>query len=142
MNRRIGPRSVLLIAMPLAVARFVGAAFLGPGSALAFAAVCVASGATLGADMVILPAMFSVALTQAGLSASQPFGLWSFAGKLGLALAAFVILPVPQTFGFTPGAQNTDAALRTLTVAYAVLPCVLKLCVLAIVLALPLRTGA
>jgi Na+/melibiose symporter-like transporter len=44
---------------------------------------------------------------------------------------------VPQTFGFTPGAQNTDAALRTLTVAYAVLPCVL-----AIVLALPRRTGA
>ncbi len=68
----------------LAVARFVGAALLGPGSALTFAAVCVASGATLGADMVILPAMFSVALTQAGLSASQAFGLWSFAGKLGL----------------------------------------------------------
>ncbi|NQW13975.1 MAG: MFS transporter [Rhodobacter sp.] len=142
LNRRIGPRSVLLIAMPLAVAGFVGAVFLGPGSALAFAAVCVASGATLGADMVILPAMFSVALTQGGLSASQAFGLWSFAGKLGLALAAFLILPALQTFGFTPGAQNTDAALRALTVAYAVVPCVLKLCALAIVLALPRRNGA
>lgn len=57
-------------------------------------------------------------------------------------LAALLILPALQTFGFTPGAQNTDAALRALTVAYAVVPCVLKLCALAIILALPRRTGA
>ncbi len=84
LNHRIGLRSVPLIAMPLAVAGFVGAAFLDPGSVPAVAAVCVTSGATLGADMVIVPAMFSAALTQAGISASQAFGLWFFAGKLAL----------------------------------------------------------
>ncbi|NDR59258.1 MFS transporter [Aliiruegeria sabulilitoris] len=137
LSNRIGPRAVLLIAMPLAILGFVGAAFLGPGQGVAFALICIVSGAALGADMVVLPAMFSIALSRAGLNASAAFGIWSFAGKLGLALAAFLVLPALQSSGFTPGQENTPGALRALTIAYAIIPCLLKFLAMAFVLALP-----
>jgi len=99
--------------------------------------ICVASGAALGADMVILPAMFSVALTRAGLKASMAFGIWSFAGKLGLALAAFAVLPLLEGSGFAPGEINDEGALSMLNFSYAVLPCILKLAALVLVFRLP-----
>ena len=83
--------------------------------------------------------MFSVALTRAGLNASAAFGIWSFAGKLGLALAAFIVLPLLERNGFTPGQANSAAALATLNIAYAVVPCLLKLVALGFVLTLPDR---
>lgn len=136
-SKRIGPKKTLIIAMPLAIMGFVGAGFLDAGNLLGFALICLASGAALGADMVILPAMFSVALTRAGLEASTAFGIWSFAGKLGLALAAFLILPLLEINGFAPGTENSAHALSILTIAYAVIPCILKLGAFGLVLALP-----
>lgn len=137
LSHRVGPKLILLIAMPLAILGFVGAAFLAPGNLTGFAIVCIASGAALGADMVILPAMFSVALNRAGLEPSLAFGIWSFAGKLGLALAAFLVLPLLERSGFTPGGSNSADALTTLNISYAVIPCILKLGAMALVLALP-----
>ncbi|AHD02090.1 MFS transporter [Leisingera methylohalidivorans] len=137
LSRRAGPKQTLLIAMPLAIASFAGAAFLGPGSLPGFALICAASGAALGADMVLLPAMFSIALTKAGLNASTAFGIWSFAGKLALALAAALALPLLEHHGFRPGADNSRQALGALNLAYAVLPCVLKTAAFAFALTLP-----
>jgi len=137
MSQRIGSRPTLLLAMPLAILGFIGAAFLEPGNLIGFAVICVASGAALGADMVILPAMFSVALTRAGLKASMAFGIWSFAGKLGLALAAFAVLPLLEGSGFAPGEINDEGALSMLNFSYAVLPCILKLAALVLVFRLP-----
>ena len=136
-SRRIGAKRTLLCAMPLSILGFVGAGFLASGNFVGFAAICVASGAALGADMVVLPAMFSVALTKAGLNASTAFGMWSFAGKLGLAIAAFTALPLLDRAGFVPGQPNSPEALATLVLAYAVLPCFLKLIALGLVLTLP-----
>lgn len=135
--KKMGFKRALLIAMPIAILGFVWAALLAPGDALGFAAICVASGAALGADMVILPAMFSVSLSRAGLKASAAFGIWSFAGKAGLALAAFIVLPILDRSGFAAGEINSADALTTLTVSYAVVPCLLKLFALALVFTLP-----
>ena len=123
--------------MPLAIAGFIGAAFLPVGRSLGMATICAASGAALGAEMVILPVLFSSALHKAGLRASEGFGLWSFAGKLGLAITSFALLPVLQGAGFTPGQTNSDQALWALTLCYAVLPCALKLAAVAMVWRLP-----
>ncbi|MEX0306415.1 MAG: MFS transporter [Ruegeria sp.] len=142
LSNRIGPKQTLMIAMPLAILGFVGAALLAPGNLAGFAIICLASGAALGADMVVLPAMFSVVLTRAGLNASAAFGIWSFAGKLGLALAAFFTLPLLERSGFTPGQANSAEALNTLTLAYAVLPCILKLGAFGLVLTLPTEVSA
>ena len=137
LSNHIGGKNTLLIAMPLSIAGFVGAGILAEGNIVGFAAICIASGAALGADMVVLPAMFSVALTKAGLKASAAFGIWSFAGKLGLALAAFIVLPLLGKNGFNPGQANSTEALATLNIAYAVIPCLLKLIALGYVLTLP-----
>jgi Na+/melibiose symporter-like transporter len=135
--QRIGAKRTLLIAMPLAIAGFIGAAFLSPGNLTGFALICVTSGAALGADMVILPAMFSVALTRARLNPSLAFGIWSFTGKLSLALAAFAALPLLERSGFSPGQINSPQALSALNLSYAILPCILKLGAVALVLTLP-----
>lgn len=136
-SRRLGSKATLLISMPLAIAGFAGAAFLAPGDLFGFAVICLAAGTALGAETVLLPAMFSVALTRAGLKASLAFGIWTFAGKLGLALAAFFVMPLLQWNGFVPGQANSAQALTALTLAYAVIPCVLKLGSLVLVLTLP-----
>lgn len=136
-SQRLGAKTTLMISMPLAILGFAGAASLAPGDYLGFAIICVAAGAALGSDTILLPAMFSVALTRAGLKASLAFGIWAFAGKLGLALAAFIVMPLLQWNGFMPGQVNSPQALTTLNMAYAVIPCVLKLAALALVVALP-----
>ena len=53
------------------------------------------------------------------------FGWWNFATKLNLALAAGLALPLLAAFGYAPGGRDT-AALHALTLAYCLLPCLLK----------------
>lgn len=55
---RFGPRRTLGLGMGLAIASFIWAFTLCPGDGAAFALICLASGAALGADMLLLPAMF------------------------------------------------------------------------------------
>ncbi len=122
----LGTKRVLLAGMGLAVLAFLWAAMLGTGDTAAFAVICVASGAALGADMVLLPALFARRLGQLGGGESAAFGLWSFVSKLSLALAAAVLLPALQAAGFVSGTVNDEAALWALTVCYALVPCALK----------------
>ena len=138
--KRLGPRRVLLPAMSLAIAAFVGAALLQPGAMLGFALVCAGSGAALGADMVLLPLVFSLRLSRAGLKAGQAFGLWSAAAKLALASAAVLLLPALDSLGYRPGTGDEDG-LFWLTLAYSVLPCLVKLLAIFMVAQLP-REGA
>jgi GPH family glycoside/pentoside/hexuronide:cation symporter len=130
--RHFAPRPVLLSAMGLAIAAFLWTLTLGPGDGIAFALICAASGATLGADLTLLPAIFAQRLARTGTPEAAAFGLWSFVSKLSLALAALTILPALDALGFRPGMQNTAQALQSLTLIYAALPCVLK--VIAILL--------
>ena len=65
--------ALVILAMLLSIATFGWAATLGPGQAVGFALVCVLSGAALGADMIMLPALFSSRLAGAGLQAGRAF---------------------------------------------------------------------
>ncbi|THH35123.1 MFS transporter [Aliishimia ponticola] len=136
-SARFGARQVLLFAMCLAVISFVGAFLLPAGAAWRFGLICAASGAALGADMVILPALFANVLMTQGVATGIGFGVWAFAAKMSLALAAAIVLPALQYTGFTPGGTNTAEALQSLNFLYAVLPCALKLLALAFVARLP-----
>jgi glycoside/pentoside/hexuronide:cation symporter, GPH family len=130
--RRHGARPVLLSAMTLAILAFLWTLTLGPGDLIPFALISAASGAALGADLTLLPAIFAQRLAQTGTPEAAAFGLWSFVSKLSLALAALIILPALESAGFRSGAENTDAALHTLTLIYAGLPCVLKIIAIAL----------
>ena len=122
-----GAKPVLLAAMALAIAAFVGAFFLGAGDVALFAVVCIVSGAALGADLTLLPAMFAMRLGRIAPSAAEGFGLWAFVSKLTLAFAAVTLLPILQMSGFVSGELvNTPHAIATLVWLYAGLPCALK----------------
>lgn len=122
---RYGARRVLMAGMVMSIATFLWAITLGTGDGAAFALICIASGAALGGDLVLLPAMFARRMAQLGSEAAG-FGLWAFVSKLSLALAAATLLPALQFAGFSPSGANTDAALWALSLAYAGLPCALK----------------
>jgi glycoside/pentoside/hexuronide:cation symporter, GPH family len=126
---RFGLARSWLAGMLLAIASFVWAAFLGAGDLLGFAAVCVASGVALGADLALPGALLAGVIRRAGhqgRSEGMYFGWWNFATKLNLALAAGIALPLLGWFGYAPGSRD-EQALHALTLAYCALPCVLKL---------------
>ena len=124
---RWGAKPVLMAGMVLSILAFAGAAFLGAGDTVAFGIVCLASGAALGADMSLLPALFARRMAQVSPGASEAFGLWSFVSKFTLALAAVSLLPLLEAGGFRAGAVNDADALYLLTLLYCALPCALKL---------------
>jgi len=121
-----------MAAMVLAIAAFGCAALLGTGDTWAFAAVCVVSGAAVGADMTLLPAMFARRMADVAPGGSEGFGLWSFVSKLTLALAAVALLPALEAGGFQAGTVNDEGALLLLTLLYCALPCALKLIAIAL----------
>jgi hypothetical protein len=127
---------------------------LGSGDFAGFLAVCVISGLALGADLALPPSLLADLLRKSveepgktgsrgsgpiGAGASEPIGagasagLWNFATKLNLALAAGLALPLLQFTGYTPGGSN----IAPLYWAYCLLPCVLKLAAVALLSAPP-----
>lgn len=117
------------LGMALSVAVFAWVLTLGTGDTVAFLAVCVLSGAALGADLVLPPALLNGLIADQGhpgRGEGAYLGWWSFATKLNLALAAGVALPLLAWLGYVPG-QATGHGMQALTLAYGLVPCVLKL---------------
>lgn len=137
--RLFAARAVLIAGMGLSVLAFACAAFLGAGDVAAFTVICLASGAALGADMTLLPALFSARMARIAPEAGQAFGLWSLVTKFTLAIAAVTVLPLLEARGFVSGGPNTDGALWMLTLLYALVPCALKLLAIGLLASTPLE---
>jgi len=138
---RLGLARTWLTGMGLSVAVFIWAATLGAGDTTAFLIVCALSGIALGTDLALPSALLAGLIGRLGARGTSEgayFGWWSFAAKLNLALAAGLALPLLAWFGYTPGAR-TPEALHTLTIAYCLLPCALKLLASAALYALVIR---
>jgi len=141
---RVDPIKVLATGMAISIAGFVWASLLGSGSGIQFAIVCIVSGAGLGADLLLLPALFSEQQARQKRDASLAFGFWNFAGKATLAISAGIVLPLLEWSGFQVGTYLEPRALAMLGFLYAVVPSVLKafaIVVLLHVLAPNLRKG-
>lgn len=139
--QRFGAKTVLLLGMVLAVVSFGFALGLGVGDVAGFALICAASGAAMGADMTLLPALFARRLAVIAPGAGAGFGLWNFVSKASLALVAVTVLPLLQMRGFVSGADNPPQALAALSGLYAGVPCVLKLIAIGLLVALPIKEG-
>ena len=127
--RRFGLERAWLAGMLLAVACFGWAAALQGGQVVAFAVICVLSGAALGADLAVPGALLALLIERHGAQGTHDgayLGWWNLATKLNLALAAGATLPLLQWLGYLPGSQDPPA-LQRLAWIYALLPCALKL---------------
>jgi GPH family glycoside/pentoside/hexuronide:cation symporter len=122
------------LGMALSTAAFAGVMLLGAGDTTAFLLICLASGCALGADLTVPGTLLAGVVQRAGHAGSAEgayAGWWQWATKLNLALAAGLALPALQLLGYAPGARD-EGALLALTAAYGGLPCVFKLCSLAL----------
>jgi GPH family glycoside/pentoside/hexuronide:cation symporter len=136
---RIGAKAALLAGMALSVGSFIFVLFLGPGDLALFALICVLSGIGMGADLTLLPAIFSRRMAQLSPDAAQGFGLWAFVTKATLAIAAIIVFPALDMAGFETGGQNDAASLWALTLLYGALPSILKLLAMALLAMTPLQ---
>ncbi len=126
---RLGLARTWLAGMGLSVAVFIWAATLSTGDVLGFWSVCALSGLALGTDLALPGALLAGVIGDQGDRGQREgayFGWWNLAAKLNLALAAGLALPLLGWLGYQPG-QSTPNGLFALTVAYAVLPCAIKL---------------
>lgn len=138
---RLGLARTWLAGMLLSMAVFIFATQLGAGDTVGFVVVCVLSGVALGTDLALPGAMLAGTIAAAGdrgRTEGAYFGWWNFATKLNLALAAGVALPLLGLLGYTPGTRAPEA-LQVLTIAYCLLPCVLKAVAAALLYFLVIR---
>ncbi len=127
--QRYSLHAVWLIGIVLSVLAFVWAYWLTAGAFISYATICVLSGAALGADLALPPALLARVIDANGHTGTRDgayFGLWNLVNKLNLALAAGIALPVLEMLGYRVGVRD-ESALGALAFAYAVLPCILKL---------------
>ena len=138
---RLGLARTWLAGMLLAVLAFVGTAALGAGDAWPFLLVCALSGLALGTDLALPGALLTGLMDELGERGRREgayLGWWQFAAKLNLALAAGLALPLLGHWGYAPGARD-PGALLTLSLAYGLLPCLLKLLAAALLYILIIR---
>jgi glycoside/pentoside/hexuronide:cation symporter, GPH family len=135
----MGAKTALLGGMALSAGSFVFVLFLGPGDLALFAVICVVSGIGMGADLTLLPAIFSRRLADLTPDAAKGFGLWTFVSKATLAIAALIVFPALDLAGFQTGADNSATALWALTLLYAAVPSTLKLLAMALLAMTPLQ---
>jgi Na+/melibiose symporter-like transporter len=127
--RRIGEARAWLTGMVLAVAVFIWVLSLGPGALIGFCVICLFSGAILGADLSLPPAILAGVIGRGGhrgVHEGAYFGIWNLATKLNLALAAGISLPLLNWLGYVPEALDARGV-RALTYCYALIPSILKL---------------
>ena len=138
--RHLGKHRAWCAAMLGAALVFCFVPLLGAGAFRGFLGICLLSGAALGADLALPPAMQADVVDLDELESGEPraglfFAAWSMAQKLGNAAAVGVGLPLLESFGYAPGgAQGHDG----LVLLYAVVPVLLKLLAVALVWRFPI----
>lgn len=140
--RRHGEARAWLIGMLLAIAAFIWSYKLGAGDVIAFGVICALSGCALGADLALPPALLAGVIGKAGHSGKLEgayFGIWNWMTKINLALAAGLALPLLERLGYAPGSTSGAEGLQALSIAYALLPCGLKLAAALVLWRAPLR---
>ncbi|MTH98124.1 MFS transporter [Roseibium sp. RKSG952] len=135
--RHLGKVRAWALSMAVAVVTFIWAALLGPGDIVAYAVVCVLSGLALGADLAVPPSILAdhIAQTRRQPEASRMFAVMTLISKAAFALATGLALPALGLVGYHPGEPMTPALGISLSIVYAVVPCVLKALTLVWVLA-------
>ncbi len=123
------------MSMVLAIITFIWAFFLSAGDIWQYAAICIASGLALGAELALPPSILADLLEENKSlnNASGHFSVLTFLAKAALALASATTFLTLDKVGYQPGQENSENALYWLSVSYALIPCLIK-CISAFLL--------
>jgi GPH family glycoside/pentoside/hexuronide:cation symporter len=138
LSYRLGKHRAWSLAMLWACLVFAWVPLLGEGDVLAFALICVLSGASLGADLA-LPASMQADVVDLDRAVSGRrrtaffFALWSMASKLALALAVGIAFPALSALGFSTMGTNPPGALAGLALLYGAAPVAIKLAAISLI---------
>ena len=129
---RSGKLRAWQISLAAAILTFSWAALLQNGDIVGYAVVCALSGVALGADLSLPPAILAdhIEADDRQDDASRLFSVMAFLSKSALAIATGVSLPLLGLFGYQPGGEMTPYLGFLMSLTYAGLPCLLKLCAL------------
>ncbi|MFT7432564.1 MAG: GPH family glycoside/pentoside/hexuronide:cation symporter [Alphaproteobacteria bacterium] len=129
LSDQYGKHYIWLCAMILAVCSFIWAYFLQAGDFWQFLIICIASGAAFGAELVLPPSILAdhIQYYKKEKQVSFYFGLLAFIAKFALAIAVAVSFIILDKYEFTPGLKNNETSLQALSLAYAAIPCLIKL---------------
>lgn len=145
--RRFDKHRIWCAAMLWNCAVFLTVPLLGPGDVGWFLAICLATGACLGADLVLPASMQADVVDRDTLAGGGErrtglfFALWGMATKLALALAVGLAFPALDLVGFRAEAgtdANTAGALFALAALYALVPVGFKLAAIGLMWGYPI----
>ncbi len=128
-SSKFGKYQAWLLSMVIAVASFIWAFFLDTGDSWQYAIICMASGIALGGDLALPPSILADHIHdhRSEAHAAVQFSVLAFLSKAGLAIGSAISLPLLDMAGFTPAGNNSSSALQSLSAAYALIPCLIKL---------------
>lgn len=118
------------------ITTFSFAYFLAPDNADYFYLVCIFSGAFLGADLIIPPAILAkiacskketIFRSPNNFGISSYFSWWNLTTKMSLMIAASSSLIFLGLSGYKPGSLPAGTATISISFFYALLPCILKI---------------
>jgi len=126
--RRRGKSAAWSLAIAVNMVVFAQVLWLGPQSASWFFAICLLSGATLGADLALPPSIQADIMesdrVKSGLQRTATgFALWSMATKLALAIAVALAFVVG---GMGPSGSSVVIGSGRLLSLYVIVPVLLK----------------
>lgn len=134
---RHGKARIWRLAMLFTCAVFACMAFTPPDAPLAYAAICVLTGALLGADLVLPPALQTDVIARDTVRSGVArgalyFGVWSMATKAALAAAIGLGFGGLALAGHADAAPLTATSTAALLLLYAGLPILLKFIAVAL----------
>jgi GPH family glycoside/pentoside/hexuronide:cation symporter len=108
----------------------------------AYGLICLISGIALGADLALPPSILADNIHQSSAqdNTATQFSILTLLSKAALALASAIAFPLLDAAGFTPALSNSSSALLSLSIAYALIPCVIKLLAAALMYRLFIKT--
>lgn len=124
--QRYRAESTWIISIVIAALVFFPTAFLQAENAHWFYAVCIISGACLGADMAMPSSLLAQRIGATTEISGAMFGVYNMIYKLALAIAAGVALPLIDWAGYKAGASS-EQALQAISLLYGLVPCIIKL---------------
>ena len=128
-SNKKGKYRAWFFSMLLASFSFIWAFFLTKGDLWQYGFICLMSGISLGGDLIFPPAIVSdhIHSSKSQNSAAAHYGILNLLSKSSLAFASALSFFILDYAEFNVGGTNLNTSLIGLSIAYAFIPCIIKI---------------